>query len=105
MKIDPYDRRFNYYVIKININLASTNLSTSGGGEVFGWNLGRLSAYRNGGVRLFLNVRYVVPRGGIGLLTVNGGYQTILFFILYIGISDFAIFVRFHGSLFFFQNR
>lgn len=46
-----------------------------------GRNLGRSSAYRNdGGTRLFINVRCVVPRGGIGLLAVNGGYQTILFF-------------------------
>lgn len=105
MMIDSCDLRFNYRVIKIKINLATKNLTTSGGGEEFGRNLGRLSAYRNGGVQLFLNVRCVVPRGGIGLLTVNGGYQTTLFFILYFGISNFAIFVRFHGSLFFFQNR
>jgi hypothetical protein len=86
----------NYGVIEIKTNLATEKLKINGGGEVFGRNLGRLSAYHNGGVRLFLNVRCVVPRGGIGLLTVNGGYQTILFFILYFDISNFAIFVRFH---------
>lgn len=67
--------------MKIKTNLASKNLTVGGGGEVFGGrNLGRLNAYHNDGVRLFLNARCVVPCGGIGLLTVNGGYQTILFY-------------------------
>lgn len=84
----------NCYDIKIKTNLTSENFCRRGwrgrgrrrrrrrrsvGRSEFG-SVERIPQRRRTSARLFLNVRCVVPRGGIGLLAVNGGHQTVLFY-------------------------